>query len=76
MGKVRQRDGILSLRGSPCNVSDDAEESDEESGDETLRAFALDKRRDAMREHSLLMPSQRGYAAAWQEARDYGFIND
>jgi len=73
--KVRHQDGILSLRGSPCNVASD-EESDEESEDETLRAFALDKRRDAMREHSLLMPSQRGYAAAWQEARSYGYSND
>jgi hypothetical protein len=75
MARVRQRDGWLAFHGSPCNVASDAtdEETDEES---ELEAFAAHKRRDAMREHSLLMPSQRGYAAAWQEAREYGFASE
>lgn len=76
MAKVRQRDNILSLHGSPVNISDDASDDDDTSEESELYAFAVTKRRDAMREHSLLMPSQRGYAAAWQEARDYGFASE
>lgn len=76
MSKVRQRDGILSLHGSPVNVSDDAADDDDTSEEGELAAFALHKRRDSMREHSLLMPSQRGYAAAWSEARDYGYASE
>lgn len=76
MAKVRQRDGILSLRGSPVNVSSDAEDDDETSDESDLYAFAVAKRSDAMREHSLLMPSQRGYAAAWSEARSYGYASE
>jgi hypothetical protein len=76
MAKVRQQDGILSLHGSPCNVSDDASEDEDTSDESELEAFAVHKRRDSMREHSLLMPSQRGYAAAWQTARDYGYASE
>lgn len=76
MSKVRQRDGILSLHGSPVNVSSDDATDDETSEESELEAFAVHKRRDAMREHSLLMPSQRGYAEAWQTAREYGFASE
>ena len=76
MAMVRQQDGILSLHGSPCNVSDDASEDEDTSDESELEAFAVHKRRDSMREHSLLMPSQRGYAAAWQTARDYGYASE
>lgn len=75
MTKVRQNDGTLALCGSSVNVGDDADEEDDTSDENELEAFAFHKRRDAMREHSLLMPSQRGYAAAWQEARDYGYAS-
>lgn len=74
MAKVRQRDGILSLHGSPCNVADDGDEETDEEGE--LVAFAVSKRGEAMREHSFRLPSQRGYAAAWSEARDYGFASE
>lgn len=76
MARVRENDGLLSLRGSPVNVSSDDGEDDETSEEGELEAFALHKRRDAMRERSLLMPSQRGYAAAWQEARSYGYASE
>ena len=75
MAKVRQQDGILSLHGSSVNVGDDA--TDEETDDEgELVAFAVSKRGEAMREHSFRLPSQRGYAAAWQTARDYGYASE
>lgn len=74
MARVRENDGRLALHGSPCNVSDADDE--ETSEDDELAAFALYKRRDAMRDASLLMPSQRGYSAAWSEARDYGYASE
>ena len=75
MTDVRNHDACLSLRGSPVNVAHD-EESEDESEDDTLRGFAYEKRRDSMRDHSLILPSQRGYAEAWSEARSYGYAND
>lgn len=76
MARVRENDGLLSLRGSPVNVASDDATDDETSDESDLYAFAVAKRSDAMREYSLLMPSQRGYAAAWQEAREYGFASE
>lgn len=75
MVNVREHDARLTLRGSPCNVAHDEvdEEGDEESD---LREFARGKRMDGMRDHSLILPSQRGYAEAWSEARSYGYAND
>ena len=72
---VRERDAHLVAYGAPCNVAhDEDEESEDEEGD--LREFARHKRMDSMREHSLLMPSQRGYTEAWKEARSYGFASE
>ena len=72
---VRERDAHLVAYGAPCNVAhDENEESEDEESD--LREFARHKRMDGMREHSLLMPSQRGYAEAWKEARSYGFASE
>lgn len=76
MAKVRQQDGWLAFHGSPCNVASDASEDEDTSDESELEAFAVHKRRDAMRDASLLMPSQRGYAAAWQEARSYGYASE
>lgn len=61
MTRVREHDAHLSAFGSDSNVTveDEDEEQDEES---ELREHALDKRMDSMREHSLLMPSQRSRA--------------
>lgn len=75
MVNVRENDARLTLRGSPVNVAHD-EESEDESEDDTLRGFAYEKRRDSMRDHSLILPSQRGYAEAYSEARSYGYAND
>ncbi len=61
MERVREHDARMSAYGSDSNVHDD--ESDEESDEESeLREHALAKRMDSMREHSLLMPSQRSRA--------------
>lgn len=75
LDKVRNHDARLTLRGSPVNVAHD-DESEDESEDDALRGFAYEKRRDSMRDHSLILPSQRGYAEAWSEARSYGYAND
>jgi hypothetical protein len=76
MTSVRQYDAQLMAYGSSVNVSDDAGEDEEEDEENDLREFARVKRMDSMRDHSLIMPSQRGYAAAYAEARSYGYAHD
>lgn len=76
MSKVREHDAILSLRGSSVNVSSDDSDDDETDDESALREQVAFKRRDSMREHSLLMPSQRGFREAWSEAASYGYAND
>ena len=76
MTNVREHDARLTLRGSHVNVVSDADESEEHDDDDDLREFARHKRMDGMRDHSLILPSQRGYAEAWSEARSYGYAND
>lgn len=54
----------------------DAEEDEEQDEEGETRKHALNERMDSMREHSFLMPSQRGYGAAYAEAKSYGYAND
>jgi hypothetical protein len=75
MSKVREHDARLSLYGAPYNVAYD---EDEEGADEEidLCEFARSKRMDSMREHSLLMPSQRGIRKAYGEAYACGYADE
>lgn len=77
MSRVREHDAAMMAHGSSCNVAHDADEDDDDESDEgDLRAFALHKRRDALREHSLVMPSQRGFREAYSEAVSYGYASE
>lgn len=76
MRAVREHDAHLMAHGSACNVAHGDEEEEEESEESELREIVAFKRRDSMREHSLLMPSQRGFREAWSEAASYGYSND
>ncbi len=75
MAAVRDNDARLMAHGAPCNVASE-EEDEEEDEESALREQVAFKRRDSMREHSLLMPSQRGFREAWSEAASYGYAND
>lgn len=72
MSRVRENDARLMLNGSSVNVREDA---DEENGDEEseLYEFAVNKRRDSLRDNSLVLPSARGFREAYSEALSYGF---
>lgn len=71
MMRVREHDAILMLNGSSVNVrNDDDDESDDES---ELYEFAVHKRRDSLRDNSLILPSARGFREAYGEALSYGF---
>lgn len=76
IASVREHDARLTLRGSPVNVASDADENEEHDDDDSLREFARHKRMDGMRDHSLILPSQRGFSEAWREAYSCGFAND
>lgn len=74
MSRVRENDARLMLNGSSVNVRDDA---DDESDDESeLYEFAVNKRRDSLRDNSLMLPSARGFREAYSEALSYGYAND
>lgn len=76
MTNVREHDARLTLRGSHVNVAHDDEADDEGDDEGDLREFARHKRMDSMRDHSLILPSQRGFSEAWREAYSCGFAND
>lgn len=74
MSRVRENDARLMLHGSSINVrNDDDDESDDES---ELYEFAVHKRRDSLRDNSLILPSARGFREAYSEALSCGYAND
>lgn len=62
MSRVREHDARLMLHGSSVNVREDVDEEEESDNEAELYTFAVDKRRESMREHSFRLPSQRSRA--------------
>jgi len=75
MSRVREHDARLMLNGSNVNVRDDVDDENDAEESE-LYEFAVYKRRDSLRDNSLILPSARGFREAYGEALSYGYAND
>ena len=75
ISRVRENDARLMLHGSNVNVREDADEESDDDESE-LYNFAVNKRRDSLRDNSLVLPSARGFREAYGEALSYGYAND